>query len=172
MKHKASREGIKIGENMGSVAVGGVVLAGDLALIAKKSHGPLQGFWMIPGGGVKPGETLDLAVQREVQEETGVNASVRGIIAVRSCVLEDGRSDTHVTFLLDSISGEIRPDGREITEVKMVTLEEAQQITPMTEMSRYLIVLALEKKMQLLCPSDFLPFDFPEVAKSRYILFA
>lgn len=164
--------GIRLAESTGNIAVGGVVLDKERAIIAKKGHGPLQGFWMIPGGGIKSGETLDGAIRREVEEETGVSTSVRGIIAVRSRVLEDGHADVYVAFLLERTAGETRPDGREITEVRSVNLEELQQLEPVTEFSRYLIRLVLTQKVQLLGPTGFLPFDFPKVAGSKYILFA
>lgn len=39
---------------------------------------------MLPGGLIDPGETLDIAVTREVLEETGVTARPVGIIGIRT----------------------------------------------------------------------------------------
>ncbi len=50
----------------------------------RMAYGPSKGRYMLPGGIVDPGETLDLAVAREVLEETGVTARVLGICGVRS----------------------------------------------------------------------------------------
>lgn len=41
-------------------------------LLIKRKFDPFQGEWAIPGGFVKNTETLEQAVERELQEETGV----------------------------------------------------------------------------------------------------
>jgi 8-oxo-dGTP pyrophosphatase MutT (NUDIX family) len=49
-------------------------------------HEDLDGlFWILPGGGVKPGESLEQAAVREVWEEAGAQCRI-----VRRLVLPDG----------------------------------------------------------------------------------
>lgn len=43
---------------------------GRLLFVAQKK-GPFGGSWLLPGGGVEPGESADDAVIREIREETG-----------------------------------------------------------------------------------------------------
>ena len=54
------------------VAVGAVVFKDERVLLVKRGKPPSAGTWAIPGGSVGLGETLRLAAEREVLEETGV----------------------------------------------------------------------------------------------------
>ena len=53
-------------------------------LLVKRGHEPEKGKWSLPGGRVKPGETDEAAVQREIQEETGLSVIV-GPLVGRIC---------------------------------------------------------------------------------------
>jgi isopenicillin N synthase-like dioxygenase/ADP-ribose pyrophosphatase YjhB (NUDIX family) len=58
--------------------VGAIVrdAAGRLLLV-RRANPPAQGLWSIPGGRVEPGETAELAVVRELVEETGLLGAVQ-----------------------------------------------------------------------------------------------
>ncbi|MHB9288599.1 NUDIX hydrolase [Halobacteriales archaeon Cl-PHB] len=71
-------------------AAGGVVFddRGRLLLIRNT-----DGVWLLPGGSVKPDESLAAAMVREVHEETGVDVEPRRPIGIRETVARhDGQS--------------------------------------------------------------------------------
>jgi mutator protein MutT len=93
------------------VGVGGVVVRDGRALIVKRAHDPRRGEWSIPGGAVELGERLTDAVQRELQEETGLEVEVGPMIELFDRVHRDdaGRVRYHfviVDFLCRAANGE------------------------------------------------------------------
>jgi 8-oxo-dGTP pyrophosphatase MutT (NUDIX family) len=77
-----------------SIGVGAVVVCGTKVLLVRLLQGEGKGEWAIPGGFVEPEETIDQAVHREVWEETGIKAELKGLLAARSRVSSTGNSCT------------------------------------------------------------------------------
>lgn len=53
--------------------VGAVVFHNDAVLLVKRKNPPCANEWAIPGGRIKPGESLQQAAEREILGETGVH---------------------------------------------------------------------------------------------------
>ena len=55
------------------VGVGAVVFRDGAVLLVERRNPPCANEWAIPGGKVRLGETLQLAAEREILEETGIS---------------------------------------------------------------------------------------------------
>jgi 8-oxo-dGTP diphosphatase len=83
--------------------------------------------WVFPGGKIEPGETAEAATAREALEETGLRVRPVGVICSREHPAT-GVSVIYVAAVLASSHGSARP-GRELTELRWVTLTEAERLT-------------------------------------------
>jgi ADP-ribose pyrophosphatase YjhB (NUDIX family) len=69
--------------------VGAVVIHDGRVLLIRRGKEPLKGRWVVPGGTVELGETLEEAVAREVLEETGIEVRPRDVLLVFDRILKD-----------------------------------------------------------------------------------
>ena len=116
--------------------VGAVVFdASGRVLLVKRAHAPLKGEWSLPGGAVELGETLEVAIAREVLEETGLIVEVGPVVEVVDRVHRDadGRVEYHyiVVDYLCQVSG--RADvglaaGSDADDVQWVPIEDLAAI--------------------------------------------
>ena len=110
-----------------NVGVGGAVVKDERLLLVRRASAYGKGNWQIPGGFIERTETMEDAVVREVEEEAGVTACPRGILAIRNRLF-DGSNSTYVVFLMDWISGSPRPDGIETDRAEWFSLEEIRAL--------------------------------------------
>ena len=163
-----------------SVGVGAVVVHGDRALLIHRALGRGTGDWAIPSGFVDRGETINVAVQREVFEETGIQAEIEGLIAVRSRVTDEENS-AYFIFLLRARDDEAIADGREVDEARFFSVEEIQELprrrvrvamAPRTlprlqKLSRLLVTMALKGEASVL---QF--HTHPDIPATEYVIYA
>lgn len=128
------------------IGVGGVIFHHARVLLVKLTYGPAKGRWLIPGGLVDCGETLQEAVVREILEETGQMIKPLGIIGVRSMVrLTDDLTDLYCIFLcqLESDPKNLVKEAKEIREVCWMPLIELDDDPMVPEYTRIIINKAL-----------------------------
>ena len=58
-------------------------------VLVRRRFAPLAGAWSVPGGAVEVGETLEAAVAREIDEETGLVVDVGSIVDVFDRIFRD-----------------------------------------------------------------------------------
>ena len=100
-----------------SVGVGAVVTDDDGRILLVK-HVPMRGDfwggqWMVPGGGLEVGETLEKGVAREVEEETNLQVEVLRHVSTLDRIVKEGDEVkihvVYVDFLVRPVGGELRP---------------------------------------------------------------
>ncbi len=66
-------------------------------LLAQRSKPPLKGIWSLPGGHIEPGEKAIEAAHRELNEETGITADLKGLADVANVIMrrDDGALRAH-----------------------------------------------------------------------------
>jgi len=65
------------------IGVGAVVFgASNEILLIKRGKAPNLGRWMVPGGTLEWGETLEDAAVREVREETGIDIEIETFVEI------------------------------------------------------------------------------------------
>ena len=149
-----------------NVGVGGAVVESDRVLFVRRATEHGRGDWQIPGGFCERDETLDQAVVREVREETGVEAEIQGILAVRSRCGDDASNSTYVVFLLRPVSGRPAP-GAEVDAARFLSLEELDDLAPVPEINRAIAARALSASRNLLQRAEI---DRPAGATYRLFL--
>jgi len=90
-----------------SLTVDAIILVDGKLLLIQRGQDPFKGSYALPGGFVEYGESVEEAVEREVKEETGLDAEVRELVGVYSAPDRDPRGHTvSVVFYLTYIGGQ------------------------------------------------------------------
>ena len=111
------------------IGVGGIVRMGDGILLVRLTYSDIKGRYMFPGGKVDPGESLEGALVREVEEEAGVVVEPETLVAVRHRVDPDALN-TYLIFDMRYVRGTPRANSRETDAVAVV---DAQQLRTQPE---------------------------------------
>ncbi len=89
-----------------SLTVDGIVVVDGRILLIERGRAPYAGRYALPGGFVDYGETVEDAVRREIEEETGLKAEIVRLMGVYSDPRRDPRGHTvSVVFIMDLKGG-------------------------------------------------------------------
>jgi ADP-ribose pyrophosphatase YjhB (NUDIX family) len=92
----------------------------DKVLLIQRARKPYFGMWSLPGGRLEPGETAELAAEREIMEELGLR--VWRLHPLRRMYLSEGRFVLQV-FATEAFEGEIVPSD-EVSDHRWVRADE------------------------------------------------
>lgn len=83
------------------VGVGGVIVDADgRVVLIKRRFDPRAGEWSLPGGNLEVGETLEAAVAREMEEETGLVVEVGPMVEVFDRIMRDAEGRVRFHFVI------------------------------------------------------------------------
>ncbi len=100
---------------------GGIVLV-------KRKNDPFKGKYALPGGIVEYGESVEDAVLREAEEETGLKCRIERLVGVYSDPNRDPRGHyVSVCFILVPVGGELKA-GSDAEDVKVFKLSELPEL--------------------------------------------
>ncbi|MEJ2723907.1 MAG: NUDIX hydrolase [Deltaproteobacteria bacterium] len=97
-----------------------IVEMDNRVVLLRRGIQPQKGRWVIPGGYVDRGETVEAAALRETREECGVKIRIKRLLGVYSY---PGRLAAVVVYLADYVSGTLIADD-ESEEVRLYRPDE------------------------------------------------
>jgi 8-oxo-dGTP diphosphatase len=87
---------------------GAILRDHHLLLIRHQHHEDGRTYWLVPGGGLEPGESEEDCVRREMREETGLQVQVERLL-VEEASVPGGIYAWYKTYLCSVLSGEASP---------------------------------------------------------------
>lgn len=76
-------------------------------LMLQRAHEPFKDFWVLPGGFIGYEETPQEAIKREVNEETGSEIAINGIVGVYR--IDNDPRGVHIDIIFSgTLNGEVR----------------------------------------------------------------
>ena len=135
-----------------NIGVGGAVVKDDRLLLVRRASRRGRGNWQVPGGFVEPEEAIEDAVLREVQEEADITAKVVGVLGLRNRYDPDVGNSMYVVLLLHPVSGEPKPDNKEVDRAEYFTLDEINALEQVPAVNLEIAKRALAQDQRLLSP--------------------
>ena len=135
-----------------NVGVGGAVVKDGRLLLVRRASRRGRGNWQVPGGFVEQQETIEEAVVREVEEESGVKSEVEGVLAIRNRYDADNGNSLYIVILMRSVGGEPEPDAHEVDRAEFFTMEEILALDQVPAVNIEVAHRALDPDRRLLSP--------------------
>jgi 8-oxo-dGTP diphosphatase len=90
------------------LAVSAAIFRDDKILLVRRARSPAKGFYSLPGGRVEFGEALQVALHREVDEETALKIEIVGLAGWREVLPEAAGSGHYLimSFAARWVAGE------------------------------------------------------------------
>jgi 8-oxo-dGTP diphosphatase len=107
------------------IRVAAIIVRGNTVLLVKHRKAG-RSYWMLPGGGVRHGESLAEAVVRELQEETALIVRPLDLVLANDSIVPDGsRHILNLCFTAEIEGGTLRcGEDPRVAEAAFLPVEE------------------------------------------------
>lgn len=93
-------------------------------LLSKQNQRP---FWVLPGGTLEKGETLEQCAIREIKEEANLDIVLENLFVVTDFMAPDGRQALDIIFKAKLLGGHFTPETTQnIDEIGFYSVEQVQ----------------------------------------------
>lgn len=135
----------------GYFTVCGIVEVEGKILLVRHTYGSAKDRILVPGGYVEENELPNLAVEREILEETGVTVKAKSLSSIQF-----KPNQWCPVFVCEYLRGTPKSDNYENSEVLLLDIDEAIQRKDITNMSREILKSYKENKDKVLLKNDYL----------------
>ena len=101
-----------------------VVIRDNSVLMVRRATEPFRDYWVLPGGLMDIGESIEQCAVRETREETGFDIRLLKLVGIYSGTHRDPRGTTASACFLAEVTGKSGDHDHEISEVKFFPLDE------------------------------------------------
>jgi len=147
----------------GFFTVCGIIEIEGKILLVRHTYGTAKDRILVPGGYVEENELPNVAIEREIFEETGVVAKAKSLLSIQFKT-----NQWCPVFVCEYISGTPKSDNYENSEVLLLNIDEAIDSEDITNMSRELLKIYKFNKKKSLTKRDYLAKNTTE---ESYALF-
>ena len=147
----------------GYFTVCGIIEIEGKILLVRHTYGTAKDRILVPGGYVEENELPNVAIEREILEETGVVAKANLLLSIQFKT-----NQWCPVFICEYISGTPKSDNYENSEILLLDIDEAINREDITNMSRELLKIYKTNKKTPLTKIDYLSKNTTE---KQYALF-
>lgn len=125
----------------GYFTVCGIIEIQGKILLVRHTYGAAKDRILVPGGYVEENELPNVAIEREIFEETGVVAKAKSLLSIQFKT-----NQWCPVFICEYVSGTPKSDNYENSEILLLDIDEAIGREDITNMSRELLKIYKSNK--------------------------
>lgn len=127
-----------------------VIVQDDRILLVQHRKGP-KCYWLLPGGGLDFGETIEECVRRELLEETNLEVKLKKPLFISESIPKDRhRHIVNLVFESEVVGGSLKKGVEEILQdVKFFSLTELDELTIYPPIKDNLKEIMMQKEISL-----------------------